>query len=113
MKQVVSLNPGAARYVYWTLYALRPLSVAELKCATKTIESEERQEHLSFEQSLHVQTGGLLTVDAVTGTVRFIHKTAKEYLKGAAARVFFPDAQKNIAETCLTAITPDEVVDDC
>lgn len=113
MKQVVSMNPRATRHVYWTLYALRPLSVAELKCATKTVESEEKQEHLSFEQSLHVQTGGLLTIDAVTGTVRFIHKTAKEYLKGAAARVFFPDAQKDIAETCLTAITPDEVVDGC
>lgn len=113
MKQVVSVNPCAARHVYWTLYALRPLSVAELKAATKTFEPEENQSHMTFEQSLQVETAGLLTVDAATGTVRFIHKTVKEYLQGAAARVFFPDAQKNIAETCLMAITPDEVIDEC
>lgn len=112
-KQVVSVNPRATRHVYWTLYALRPLSVAELKAATKTFEPEESQSHMTFEQSLQVDTAGLLTVDAATGTVRFIHKTVKEYLQGAAARVFFPDAQKDIAETCLTAITPDEVIDEC
>lgn len=113
MKQVVSLNPSATRHVYWTLYALRPLSVAELKCATQNALLEGDTDSQTFEQSLQSQTAGLLTVDAVTGTVRFVHKTAKEYLRGAAARVFFPTAQKEIAETCLTAITPDEVVDDC
>lgn len=113
MKQVISLDPRAARHIYWTLYTLRPLSVAELKATTKTVESDENQKHLSFEQLLQIQTAGLLTVDGVTGTVRFIHRTVKEYLNGVTARVFFPDAQKDIAETCLTAITPDEVIDEC
>ena len=113
MKQVVSLNPCVARHIYWTLYALRPLSVSELKHATKAVDLEEKPESMSFEQSLQIETAGLLTIDAMTGTVRFAHKTAREYLKGTAARVFFPNAQKDIAETCLTAITPDEVIDDC
>jgi ankyrin repeat protein len=114
MKQVVSQNPIATRHVYWTLYAYRPLSVAELKAATQSnIASEDKDEIVSFEQSLQTQSAGLLTVDAVTGTVRFVHKTAKEYLNGTAARVFFPSAQRDMAEVCLTAIIPDEVVDDC
>lgn len=113
MKQILSSNPRAARYIYWTLHALRPLTVSELKCATKTSDSEESKEHVSFEHAIQIQSAGLLTVDAQTGTVRFVHKTAREYLEGAAARVFFPSAQKEIAEACLMAITPDEVVDDC
>ncbi|KAF7175891.1 hypothetical protein CNMCM7691_000423 [Aspergillus felis] len=114
MKQVVSQNPIATRHVYWTLYAYRPLTVAELKAATQSnIASEGKDEIVSFEQSLQTQSAGLLTVDAVTGTVRFVHKTAKEYLNGTAARVFFPSAQRDMAEVCLTAIIPDEVVDDC
>ncbi|GFF53558.1 hypothetical protein IFM46972_09807 [Aspergillus udagawae] len=114
MKQVVSQNPTATRHVYWTLYALRPLSVAELQTATRgSTASADEDENVSFEQSLQTQSAGLLTVDAVTGSVRFVHKTAKEYLNGTAARVFFPFAQRDIAEVCLTAIIPDEVVDDC
>lgn len=113
MKQVLSTNPRAKRHVYWTLYAFRPLSVAELQDATKTAEPEDRQEEMTFEQHLQIQTAGFLTVDAVTGTVRFIHKTVKEYLEGAVARVFFPDAKKDIAEACLTAIASDEAIDDC
>lgn len=113
MKQVVSASPTAARYVYWTLYAFRPMTVAELKHATKGFATEIDGQVETFEQSLQTQTAGILTVDAATGTVRFVHKTAKEYLNGTAARVFFPTAQKDIAEVCLTAITPDEVVDEC
>lgn len=113
MKQVVSSNPSATRRVYWTLYSFRPLTVAELKFATTNFKTEEKRRSVSFEHLLQIESGGLLTVDAVTGTVRFVHNTAREYLSGAAARVFFPNAQKDIAETCLTAITPDEVVDDC
>jgi ankyrin repeat protein len=113
MKQVVSQSPSATRHVYWTLYAFRPLTVEELKCATKASTSEQNGESETFEASLQTQSAGLLTVDAVTGTVRFVHKTVKEYLNGTAARVFFPTAHKDIAEVCLTAIGPDEVVDNC
>lgn len=113
MKQVISTNSHANCYVYWTLYALRPLSVAELKDATRTVKPEGKQEEITFEQHLQIQTAGFLTVDAATGTVRFAHKTVKEYLEGAAARVFFPDAQKDIAEVCLTAIASDEAIDYC
>lgn len=59
------------------------------------------------------QTAGLLKIDPMSGRVHLVHKTAKEYLSGPAARVFFPTAKKHIADTCLTIITSDEVVDEC
>lgn len=113
MKQVVTQSPSATRYIFWALYALRPLSVSELRSAVNEDNTSEDPGTVSFEQVLHVKSGGILFVDAVTGTVRFVHRTAKEYLNGSAARVFFPGAQKEISETCLTAISADEVVDDC
>jgi ankyrin repeat protein len=112
MKQVVSHSPSATRYVYWVLYALRSLSVAELRSAVDD-DAHSKPDSMTFEHFLQIQTAGLLSVDAVSGTVRFVHRTAKEYLEGSAARVFFPSAQKDITEACLSVISPDEVVDDC
>ncbi|KAJ5311725.1 hypothetical protein N7476_007585 [Penicillium atrosanguineum] len=113
MKQVVSKSPNATRYIYWALYAFRPLTVSELRSAVDDEGLEENLESMSSEQALHIQSGGLLFVDAASGTVRFVHRTAKEYLDGSASRVFFPGAQKDISEACLSAISPDEVVDEC
>jgi ankyrin repeat protein len=113
MKQVVSLHPTATRYIYWVLYAARPLTVTELRSAVGESETIEISRPMSFEHSLLVKTAGLLAVDAVSGTVRFVHRTAKEYLDGSAARVFFPTAQRDMAEACLTAISCDDVIDDC
>ncbi|KAJ5436129.1 hypothetical protein N7445_007014 [Penicillium cf. griseofulvum] len=113
MKQVVSLNPAATRYIYWVLYALRPLTVAELRSAVGESDAMEAPRPMSFEHSLLVKTAGLLAVEAASGTVRFVHRTAKEYLDGSAARVFLPNAQKDMAEVCLSALSHDDVVDEC
>ncbi|KAF7625823.1 NACHT and ankyrin domain protein [Aspergillus flavus] len=115
MKQLASQNLYASRCIFWTLYAHRPLTVTELKSAVffEPQNGAAQKEPSSFEHILHVETSGLLTVDPMTATVHLVHRTAKEYLTGAAARVFFPTARKHIAETCLTVITSDEVVDDC
>ncbi|KAE8385233.1 ankyrin repeat-containing domain protein [Aspergillus alliaceus] len=115
MKQLASQNLYASRCIFWTLYAHRPLTVTELKSAVffEPQNGAAQKEPSSFEHILHVETSGLLTVDPITATVHLVHRTAKEYLTGAAARVFFPTARKHIAETCLTVITSDEVVDDC
>lgn len=112
MKQVVSVHTAATRYIYWVLYALRPLTVAELRSAVGD-DVVESSRPMSFEHSLLVKTAGLLAVEATSGTVRFVHRTAKEYLDGSASRVFFPNAQKNMAEACLTAISQDDVIDGC
>lgn len=113
MKQVVSRTPNATCYIYWALYAFRSLSVNELRSAVGEEPLADKAERMSFEQTLLVQSGGLLYVDAVTCSVRFVHRTAKEYLGGSAARVFFPGAQKEITGACLAAISSDDVVDEC
>lgn len=116
LKLVVNNNKQyASRYIYWVLYACRPLTVAELKSATKTEPQKGKvsSDPISFEHTLLADSAGLLTINAVTGTVHLVHKTAREYLTRIAARVFFPSAQKEIAETCLVAISSDEVVDNC
>ena len=115
MTRLVSQNPFASRCLYWTLYACRPLTVAELKFAAsfEPLGSPKTNGNVSSEHNILHETAGLLTIDHMTGRVHLVHKTAKEYLSGPAARVFFPTAMKHIADTCLTIITPDEVIDEC
>jgi ankyrin repeat protein len=115
MTRIVSQNPFASRCLYWTLYAQRPLTVGELKFAA-SFELQGKantKESPSSAQTMLHEAAGLLTIDAMNGTVHLVHKTAKEYLSGPAARVFFPTAKVNIADVCLTVITPDEVIDGC
>ncbi|KAJ5734537.1 hypothetical protein N7533_012940 [Penicillium manginii] len=115
MTRIVSQNHYASRCLYWALYACRPLTVSELNFAAnfEPLSGTTTKDQSSTEQALLKETAGLLAIDPMTGLVHLVHKTAKEYLGGPAARVFFPTAKKNIADTCLTIITSDEVVDDC
>ncbi|KAJ9486986.1 hypothetical protein VN97_g6342 [Penicillium thymicola] len=115
MTRIVSQNPFASRCLYWTLYAQRPLTVSELEFAAgfELQRNSPLKETSSSEHTMLYEAAGLLTIDAMSGTVHLVHKTAKEYLSGPAARVFFPTAKVNIADVCLAIITPDEVIDDC
>lgn len=115
MTRIVSQNLYASRCLFWTLYACRPLTVSELNFAAsfEMLVSTPPKDPLHSERSMLHETAGLLSIDAISGTVHLVHRTAKEYLGGPAARVFFPTAKKHIAETCLTVITSDEVVDEC
>lgn len=115
MTRIVSQNPFASRCLYWTLYAQRPLTVSELEFAAgfELQGNSPLKETSSPEHTMLYEAAGLLAIDAMNGTVHLVHKTAKEYLSGPAARVFFPTAKVNIADVCLAIITPDEVIDDC
>lgn len=115
MTRIVSESPYISRCLYWTLYACRPLTVSELNFAAnfEPLKKTNSTDISSPEHAMLHEAAGLLTIDHTTGTVRLVHKTAKEYLSGPAARVFFPTAKKNIADTCLTIITTDDMVDEC
>ncbi|EPS30499.1 hypothetical protein PDE_05450 [Penicillium oxalicum 114-2] len=115
MTRIVSENPYASRCLFWTLYARRPLTVAELNFAAsfEPLLHKATKDSSSLAQNPLFQAAGLLRIDELTETVHLVHRTAEEYLGGPAARVFFPIAKTHIAETCLTLITSDEVVDEC
>lgn len=115
MTRIVSHNLYASRCLYWTLYACRPLTVSELNFAAnfEPLGGTFAKDSTSSEHSIIHEAAGLLTIDPMTDTVHLVHKTASEYLGGPAARVFFPTAKKHIADTCLTIITSDEIVDQC
>lgn len=115
MTRIVSQNHYASRCLYWALYACRPLTVSELNFAAsfEPLSGTNTKGQPPTEHALLQESAGLLSIDPMTGMVHLVHKTAKEYLSGPAARVFFPTAKKNIADTCLTIITSDDVVDDC
>jgi ankyrin repeat protein len=116
MKRVLSQYPGARKFIFWILSSRKPLTVAELKYAIiddKDSEAVDSDLH-SFETKLLDESCGLLVIDAATGTVNLVHKTAKDALERmASASTIFSAAHKEIAEKCLTLISSDEVVDDC
>lgn len=97
------------------LFARRPLSVVELKDATDGDDDPDATSDLfSFEKNFILQTCGLLAIDAVSGTVHLVHKTARETLNQmAAASTLFSSAHNEMAETFLTLLSAHEVVDDC
>lgn len=111
--QVLRENSSACRCIYWILHACRPLTVTELRLTMRGEPEYSEVTTATFEQNLLAKSFGLLKVDATTGTVRLVHKTAKEYLNATAARIFFPRAQRDIAETCLTALIADESIVNC
>lgn len=116
MKRVLSQNPSARKFIFWTLFSRKPLTVAELKYATMDDKDSEaiKDDLHSFETKLLEESCGLLVIDAATGTVSLVHKTANDALERmASASTIFSAAHKEIAEKCLTLISSDEVVDDC
>ncbi|KAF5015458.1 hypothetical protein F66182_13209, partial [Fusarium sp. NRRL 66182] len=116
MKRILSKHSNSRKIIHWVLFCRKSLTVAELKYAT--IEEKQGEENSgdlsSFETQLLDETCGLLTIDAVTGTVNLVHKTAKDALERmSVASTVFATAHKEIAERCLTLISADEIVDDC
>ncbi|KAH8700290.1 ankyrin repeat-containing domain protein [Talaromyces proteolyticus] len=116
MKRILSQHPSARKFIFWTLFSRKPLTVAELKYATMDDKSSEaaHSDLQSFENKLLDESCGILAIEAATGTVNLVHRTAKDALERmASASTIFSAANKEIAETCLTLISSDEVVDDC
>lgn len=75
----------ARRILQWVTYALRPLSVPELKTVIalrsddKSISSIKSREENNLERFLWSIFGPLLKIDH--GSVHFIHRTAKDFLE--------------------------------
>jgi ankyrin repeat protein len=93
----------AKNVLSWISYAQRPLTIGEL-CHALAVEPGD--EELDTDNILDVKDilsvcAGLVTVDKESQVVRLVHYTTQEYLDGIREK-WNPDAQRNIASTCLT-----------
>ena len=87
----------------WISHAKRPLLVNELSEAL-AIRSGDKSLDIDSQPRPGIIVDccmGLVTVDEKTWEVRLVHFSVQQYLH-ANQRVFFPDAEKVIAEACIT-----------
>ncbi|KAJ6546724.1 ankyrin repeat-containing domain protein [Mycena vulgaris] len=104
----------------WAAYAVRPLSVAELR---EALAVEPGTTTLDVDNLLDIDIilsvcAGLITVDEIKSAVRLIHYSTQDYFDRIRL-VQFPDAHTTIPATCLTYLSftdfsnlPDSL-DDC
>ena len=112
MQRVESQKPGfrtlAKRALGWVVYACRLLTGSEL-CHALAVEdgtSAFDEENINDIEEIVAVCCGLLTIDPGTTTVRLVHYTAQEYFKKTGSE-HFPDANEDIAASCLTYLLYD------
>ncbi|KAF2234280.1 hypothetical protein EV356DRAFT_485663, partial [Viridothelium virens] len=94
----------AKRVIGFICYTKRPLTKAELQHALSVEEDDEDElddDSLVPENLLTSLCAGLVTIDEAIGIIRFVHYTTQEYFE-AVRENLFPEAQLDMARTCLT-----------
>jgi ankyrin repeat protein len=102
----------AIRILYWIFYALRPLTVQELQhaLAVEPETSELDEGDIPDKELLTSLCAGLVVTDQKSNIIRFAHYTAQEYFERTGVN-WFPEAQKDIAITCLHYLSFDAFLD--
>ena len=100
----------ARRVLSWIFHAQRPLTVAELQHALAVTlgESHLDKEALIDEDLLVAVCAGIVAVDGRSGIIRLVHHTTQEYLE-QIRQDLFPTAHVEIARTCLTYLSFEEI----
>jgi ankyrin repeat protein len=93
----------AEQVLSWISYAVRPLTIKEIQCAlaVEPEDTEMDEEALPEEDPLVSVCAGLVTIDRESNVIRLVHYTTQEYFQQTRMRLF-PEAQTEIARTCLT-----------
>src|SRR5271156_2090642 len=101
----------AIRILYWIFYALRPLTVQELQHALAVVpETSELDEgDIPDKELLTSLCAGLVVTDQKSNIIRLAHYTAQEYFERTGVD-WFPEAQKDIAMTCLQYLSFDALL---
>lgn len=96
----------ALRVLSWISKAQRPLRIEELQHAVAVEAGDDDIDEDPLESpALFVSVcAGLVTIDEESGSFRLVHFTVEEFFKHRHYE-WFPDAQKLIAETCLTYLS--------
>ncbi|KAF7917816.1 uncharacterized protein EAE97_011954 [Botrytis byssoidea] len=106
--QVADSRELAEQVLSWITCAKRPLTTAELRhaLAVEVDQSEADEENVPEIEDIIAVCAGLVTVDEESDIVRLVHYTAKQYFE-RTQRFRFPDAEAEIARTCLTYLSFD------
>ncbi|KAF2186396.1 hypothetical protein K469DRAFT_726396 [Zopfia rhizophila CBS 207.26] len=96
----------AKRTLYWISHALRPLTVAELQSALAVMPGGTRVDHgdLVHQDIILSICAGLVVIDSESSVFRLVHFSAMKFFESIRAAIF-PDAQADLASTCLTYIS--------
>lgn len=98
----------AKRTISWISCAKRPLKTKELQVAlaVKADDTQINLENYTPIESMVNVCGGLVTVDEKSNIIRLVHHTTQEYLEQYLGD-WVPDAQEDIATTCLRYLSLD------
>jgi len=97
----------------WIICANRPLRPSVLRYAlgVKIGKPKLDQENLPDIGSVVSICAGLITIDVESGIICLVHYTTVEYFKKAPEE-WFPDAQADITEACITCLSFDSFAPD-
>ena len=101
--QPLGLKTLAKSVLSWLSYARRPMTVPEL-CHALAVEVGDKEldpNNVPDIGDITSVCAGLVTIDEESQIVRLVHYTAQEYLETTREK-WNPEAQYNIAATCLT-----------
>jgi ankyrin repeat protein len=106
--QVADSQELAKQVLAWITCAKRSLTTLELRhaIAVEIDESKIDEENLPDIEDMVSVCAGLVTVDEQSGIIRLVHYTTQEYFERTQTS-WFPDAQKNIAITCVIYLSFD------
>jgi len=96
----------AQRVLSWLSFALRPLTVVEMKHAISVQPDQASidEDDLIDEEILLSVCAGLVVIDQESKVIRLIHYTTQEYFERNRQKEF-PEGQTSIARTCLRYIS--------
>ncbi|KAJ5567233.1 hypothetical protein N7535_006539 [Penicillium sp. DV-2018c] len=90
------------KVIMWISHAREPLTLKDLQCILTMQEgdTELELEDLISGEKLISTCAGLITVENLSGTIRFVHSTAQEYVDSIkSAR--FPGADVQLTKSCI------------
>ena len=110
MKRIRSQNTDdvelAQRVLTWISFALRPLTVTEMRhaMAVQPNQTHIDEDDLIEDEILVSVCAGLVIIDQESKVIRLIHYTTQEYFE-RNRQIEFPDGQTSITMTCLTYLS--------
>ncbi|KAI1849949.1 hypothetical protein JX266_004328 [Neoarthrinium moseri] len=104
----------AIQALMWVVHAKRPLTTVELQHALSVEigETEFFEDNVPDLQDTISVCCGLLTVEEQSDIVRLVHYTTQEFFE-ATGHLWFPNAQDELLNTCLTYLSFDSFAGEC